>query len=102
MKNFHLLGFRNGTILAILNQVSAQLDIRFGRRCLLKNFKMATNPWWPSWISEGMILACESLCHFDASHQVLAQFNLQLGRCCLKNFKMGAVATLLDIGTEQF
>ena len=44
------LGYRNGTILAILNlchcdashQVSAQSDLRFGRRCRLKNFKMAT------------------------------------------------------------
>ena len=42
------LGYQNGTILAILNlcycdasrQVSAQSDLRFGRRCRLKNFKM--------------------------------------------------------------
>ena len=41
------LGHQNGTILAILylcdasHQVSAQSDLGFGRRCLLKNFKMA-------------------------------------------------------------
>ena len=43
------LGYRKGMILAILNlcycdvshQVSAQLDLGFGRRCRLKNFKMA-------------------------------------------------------------
>ena len=43
------LGHRNGTILAILNlscsnvsnQVLAQSDLRVGRRCHLKNFKMA-------------------------------------------------------------
>ena len=43
------LGYRNGTILAILNlcvtydtshQVLAQSNLRFGRRCCLKNFKM--------------------------------------------------------------
>ena len=44
------LGYMNGTILAILNdnhhcdvshQVLTQPDLRFGRRCRLKNFKMA-------------------------------------------------------------
>ena len=41
------LEYQNGTILAILNlcdashQVSAQSDLRFGRRCRLKKFKMA-------------------------------------------------------------
>ena len=32
------------------HQVSAQSNLRFGRRCCLKNLKMA--PWCPSWISE--------------------------------------------------
>ena len=43
------LGYWDGTILAILNlchcdashQVLAQSNLRFGRRCRLKNFKMA-------------------------------------------------------------
>ena len=44
------LGYRNGTILAILNlcvtvmppiKFLAQSDLRCGRRCHLKNFKMA-------------------------------------------------------------
>ena len=41
------LGYWNGMIMAILNlceayhQVLAQSDLRFGRRCRLKNFKMA-------------------------------------------------------------
>ena len=42
------LGYQNGTILAILNlcvtvihQVLAQSDLRFERRCHLKNFNMA-------------------------------------------------------------
>ena len=45
----------------------------------------------------------ESLCHPDASHQVLAQFDLRFGRRCgLKNFKMAVMAASLDIGTELF
>ena len=51
----------------------------------------------------GMILAilAESLCHCDASHQVLAQFDLRFGRRCrLKNFKISAIAAILDIKTE--
>ena len=44
-----------------------------------------------------MILAILNLC--VASHQVLAQSNIQFGRRChLKNFKMAAI---LDIGKEQ-
>ena len=47
----------------VSHQVSAQSDLWFGRRCLLKNFKMAT------WISErNDVSNSESLCHFDASH----------------------------------
>ena len=42
----------------------------------------------------------ESLCHCDASHQVLAQSDLRCGRCCLKNFKMATMAAILDIGME--
>ena len=51
LKNFKMAAVVNGTILAILNlcvycdafyQVLAQSDIQFGRRCHLKNFKMAT------------------------------------------------------------
>ena len=45
----------------------------------------------------------ESLYRSNASHHVSAQSNLQFGRRCpLKNFKMAAVAAILDIGTEQF
>ena len=40
----------------------------------------------------------ESPCHPDASHQVLVQSDLRFGRRCgLKNFKMTAMATILDI-----
>ena len=50
---------------------------------------------------KGMTLAILNLC--DASHQVLAQSDLQFGRRCrLKNFKMAAEAAILDISTEQF
>ena len=74
------LGYQNGMILAILNlcvtvmpshQVLAQSDLRFGRRCRFKSFKMTARP---SWLSERKDFSnSESLCHFDASHQVLAQ-----------------------------
>ena len=49
------------------HQVSVQSNLRFGKRCSMKNFKMAT----------------------DASYQVSAQSDFQFGRRCrLKNFKM--------------
>ena len=61
---------------------------QFGRRCHLKNFKMP--PWWPSWISEQNGLSnSESLCHCDASHQVLAQSKLFGRRCRLSNLQDG-------------
>ena len=44
----------------------------------------------------------ESLCHCDASHQVLAQSELRVGRCRLKNVNMAFIAAILDIGTQQF
>ena len=61
-------------------------------------------PWQPSWISEQNHFSnSESLCHCDASHQVLVQSDLQFGRrCCLNNFKMVIMAAILDIGTERF
>ena len=38
----------------------------------------------------------ESLCHCDASHQVLSQSDLRFGRRCrLKNFKMASMAVSL-------
>ena len=57
-----------------------------------------------SWISERNDLGnSESLCRSDAFHQVLAQSHLQFGRRChFKNFKIAAMAAILDIGTERF
>ena len=53
------------------NQVWAQSALRFGRRCLLKNFKMA--PWLPSWMSEwNEFSSSESPCLPNDSHQVSA------------------------------
>ena len=72
------------------HQVLAQSDLPFGRRCRLKNFKMAA---MPSWISDRNDFSnSESLCHSDASHQVSAQSVLWFGRCPLKYFKMATVA----------
>ena len=69
------------------HQVWAQSNLRFGKRCRLKNFKMAA---MPSWISERNDFSnSESLCRTDASHHVSAQSDLQFeGRCHLKHFKM--------------
>ena len=96
--------FGNSELLCCFNashQVSAQSNLWLGRRCCLKNFKMATvaAKQWPSWISEWNDFSnSESLCHCVASHQVLAQSDLRFGRRCrLKNFNMA----ILDIGTER-
>ena len=50
----------------------------------------------PSLISEGNYFSnFESSCHCDASHQVSAQSDLWFWRrCCLKNFKVAAVAAI--------
>ena len=61
------------------HQGLAQFDLRFGRRCRLKNFKMAA--WRPSWISERNDFSnSESLCHCDASHQFWLNPTYGLGR----------------------
>ena len=76
------------------HQVSAQSDLGFGRRCRLKNFKMAAvaASWLSEW-NENDFSNFESLCHYDAAHQVSAQSDLGFGRRCrLKNFKMAAMA----------
>ena len=82
------------------HHVSAQSDLWFWR-CHLKNFNMA---WRPTWISERKHFSkSEFLCHCDASHQVSDQSDLWFGRRRhLKNFKMVAMAAILDIGTERF
>ena len=61
-------------------------------------------PPWQSWMSDWNDFSnSESLCHCDASHQLLAQSDLRFGRRRrLKNFKMAAVVAILDIRTEQF
>ena len=102
------LGYRNGTILAILNL----------RVTVMPSIKFWLNPtygsggdvvWrisrWPRWRTSCIterndFSSSESLCHSDASHQVSAQSDLRFGRRCrLKNFKMAAI---LDIRTERF
>ena len=89
------LGYGNRTILVILSlynspkpPIKFQLNLTY---CLRLDDI--------SWISErNDFTHSESLCHCDASHQVLAQSNFRFGRRCrLKNFKMAAI---LDIGTE--
>ena len=57
-----------------------------------------------SWISEWNDFSkFASLCHCDAFHQVSAQSDLGFRRLCrLKNFKMAALAAILDIRTKRF
>ena len=61
-------------------------------------------PRRPFWIVEGNDSTnSESLCHSDASHQVLAQFDLGFGRRRhLKNFKIVTMAAILDTGKNDF
>ena len=45
----------------------------------------------------------ESLCHSYAAHEVSAQFSLRFGRRCrLKNFKVVAMAAILNTGRNDF
>ena len=47
-------------------------------------------PWWPSWILEWNNFSnSESLCHCDASHQVLAQSNYGLEEMSFEEFQDG-------------
>ena len=80
------LGYRNLTILAILNLYNAHMPAIkfwlnltwFGRRCHLKNFKMTPVTAILD-IEMKHFSSSESLCHCDASHQVLAQSDYSLG-----------------------
>ena len=102
------LGYRDRTILAILNRYnSPKPPIKFQLNLTymgLDVFCRISFVWWrPTWILERNDFSnSESLCNCDASHQVLAQYNLRFGRRCgLKNF-MASMTAILDIATEQF
>ena len=120
------LGYQNGMILAILNlcvtvmpPIKFWLNPTYGLGDVVWRISIWP-PWqpswilermggddvfkrWPSWISERNNFSnSESLYHCHASHQVSAQSDLWFGRCCLKNFDMAAMATILDIGKEWF
>ena len=100
--NFHVatmpgghLGYGNRTILAILSLYNSQKPpIVFQLNltdCLGLDVVWRVSrwqPWRPSWISDRKDFSnSESLCHCDASYQVLAQSNFRFGRrYCLKNF----------------
>ena len=79
------LGYQNGTILAILNAlmppIKFLLNLTYGLGGDVVWRISRWPPWRPSWISERNDFSnSESLCHSDASHQVLAQSNLRFGR----------------------
>ena len=86
------LGYWNRTILAILNlyvarmpPIKFRLNLTYGLGGDVVWRISRWPPWWPSWISEWNDFSnSESLCHCDASHQVLAQSDLRFGRCHLK------------------
>ena len=53
-------------------------------------------PWWPSWISEQKDFSnSESLCHCDASHQVLVNPTYGLGGDVIEEFHNGVHGGLL-------
>ena len=88
------------------HQVSTKSNLRFGRRCHRKNFKMVA--WQPSWISERNDFSnFESLCRSYAFHQVSAQSDLQFRRRYrLKNFKVlgywkGTILAILNLYVTQ-
>ena len=97
-----ILAIRN-LYVAPMPPIKFWLNLSYGLRgdvvCIISKWPQ----WRPSWISEWNEFSnSESLCHCDASHQVLAQCYLRFGRrCCLKNFKMATVAAILDIGIKQ-
>ena len=105
------LEYLNRRILAILNLcVTVMLPIRFW---LNPTYGLGGDVIWrisrwrprrPSWISEQCNFSkSESLCCSNASHHVLAQSHLWLGRRChLKYFKMAAMVAILDMGAERF
>ena len=87
------LGYWNWTILAILNLCVApmllikfQLNLTYGLGGDIVWRISRWSPWQPSWISERNDFSnSESLCHCDASHQVLAQSDLRFRRRCRLN-----------------
>ena len=101
-------GYRNKMLLATLNlHVTPMPPTKFWLN--LTYHLGADEVWrfkrWPSWgpsqISDkNYFCNSESLCHFDAAHQVWAQSALRFGRCLLKNFKMAPLAATLDVGME--
>ena len=115
LKNFKMagghLGYLNRMILAIfylcvtvMPPIKFWLNLTFGLGADVVWRISRWPPWQPSWISkQNNLNNSDSLCHSDASHKVLAQSDLWFWRRYrLKNFKMAAVAAILDIGTEQF
>ena len=70
------LGYRNGTILTILNfcvtampPINFWLNLTYDLGGDVVSRISTWPPWWPAWISERNHFSnSESLCHCDASH----------------------------------
>ena len=80
------LGYWNKTNLAILNlHVTPMPHTMFGLNTTYLSIEVVWRfsrwpPWLPSWISERNVLSSsESLCCYNASHQVSAQSDLRFG-----------------------
>ena len=98
------LGYRNSfsDFECLCVTVMSPIKFQLNRSSSLRDVVQRISRWpWPSWISGWDNFSnFESLCHCDASHQVSAQSDLGFRRRChLKNFKMAALADILDIGT---
>ena len=88
------LGYRNGTILAIMNLcVTVMPPIKFQLNRTLGDVVWRISRWqswwWPSWISERNDFSnSESPCCHNASYWVSAQSNLWFWRRCRKCEKL--------------
>ena len=104
------LGYRNGMTLPILNLcLTVMLPLSFSSIGLTAWEKMSFEEFQDgrhcghNGYRNERFSNSESLCHCEASYQVLAQSDLRFGRRCRwKNFKMDAMAAILDIATERF
>ena len=94
------LGYRYKMLLAILNlHVTLMPPTKFWLNLTyhLGGYEVSRFSRWPPWgpsqiLDQNYFSNSESLCHSDASHQVLAQSALRFRRrCLLKNFKMAAM-----------
>ena len=104
------LGYRNGTILAILNLYVAPvppIKFRLNPTYSLGGDVVLRISRWPlwrtTWISElDDFSNSGSLCRSDASHQVSAQSDLWFGRRCRLKKRNGTILAILTLHLPQW